>query len=50
MEDHQGELVLEDSEPGGTRVKLIFATETRMPDRPDSTEQLRELSTAGHGA
>src|SRR6516162_6581563 len=50
MEDHQGELVLEDSEPDGTRVKLIFATETRMPDRPDSTEQLRELSTAGHGA
>ena len=50
MEDHQGELVLEDSEPGGTRVKLRYPTETRIPDRPDSTEQLRELSTAGHGA
>src|SRR5271166_5707316 len=50
MEDHQGELVLEDGEPDGTRVKLIFATETRMPDRPDSGEQPRELSTAGHGA
>jgi len=50
MEDHQGELVLEDGEPDGTRVKLIFAAETRMPDRPDSAEQLRELSTAGHGA
>jgi two-component system nitrogen regulation sensor histidine kinase NtrY len=50
MEDHQGELVLEDGEPDGTRAKLIFAAETRMPDRPDSAEQLRELSTAGHGA
>jgi len=50
MEDHQGELVLEDGEPDGTRVKLIFASETRMPDRPDSAEQLGELSTAGHGA
>jgi two-component system, NtrC family, nitrogen regulation sensor histidine kinase NtrY len=50
MEDHQGELVLEDREPDGTRVKLIFASETRMPDRPDSAEQLGELSTAGHGA
>jgi len=50
MEDHQGELVLEDGEPDGTRVKLIFAAETRISDRPDNAEQLRELSTAGHGA
>jgi len=51
MEDHQGELVLEDGEPDGTRVKLIFAaTETRMPDQPGTAEQPRELSTAGHGA
>jgi len=51
MEDHQGELVLEDGEPEGTRVKLIFAaTETRMSDHPDSAGQPRELSTAGHGA
>src|SRR6516164_7107312 len=50
MEDHQGELVLEDGEPDGTRVKLIFAAETSISDRPDNAEQLRELSTAGHGA
>jgi len=51
MEDHQGELVLEDGEPGGTRVKLIFvASETRTTDQPDAVEQPRELSTAGHGA
>jgi len=51
MEDHQGELVLEDGEPDGTRVKLIFAaTETRIPDHPDTAEQSKELSTAGHGA
>jgi len=51
MEDHQGELVLEDGEPDGTRVKLIFAaTEIRMPDQPGTVEQPRELSTASHGA
>jgi two-component system nitrogen regulation sensor histidine kinase NtrY len=51
MEDHQGELVLEDGEGGGTRVKLIFAaTETRIPDHPDTAELPKELSTAGHGA
>jgi two-component system nitrogen regulation sensor histidine kinase NtrY len=51
MEDHQGELVLEDGEPEGTRVKLIFTTtETRTPDHPDPTERPRELSTASHGA
>ena len=51
MEDHQGELVLEDGETGGTRVKLIFAaTETRIPDHPDTAEPPKELSTAGHGA
>jgi two-component system, NtrC family, nitrogen regulation sensor histidine kinase NtrY len=48
MEDHQGELVLEDGETGGTRVRLIFAaTETRIPD---TAEPPKELSTAGHGA
>jgi two-component system nitrogen regulation sensor histidine kinase NtrY len=29
MEDHQGELLLEDAEAGGARVKLVFITETR---------------------
>ena len=51
MEDHQGELVLEDGEPNGARVKLIFAVpETRILGHPDSAEQPRELSTASHGA
>jgi two-component system, NtrC family, nitrogen regulation sensor histidine kinase NtrY len=51
MEDHQGELVLEDGESIGARVKLIFAaTEPRIPDHPDTAEQSKELSTAGHAA
>jgi two-component system nitrogen regulation sensor histidine kinase NtrY len=51
MEDHQGELVLEDGEPAGTRVKLIFAAaEPRNAERPATSEQTKELSTAGHGA
>jgi two-component system nitrogen regulation sensor histidine kinase NtrY len=29
MEDHQGELLLEDGEAGGARVKLVFITESR---------------------
>jgi len=51
MEDHLGELALEDGEPSGARVKLIFAvSEVRIPNHADTTEQPRELSTAGHGA
>ena len=51
MEDHQGELVLEDGEPGGARVKLAFvAAESRTPDHPDAGDQPRELSTVSHGA
>ena len=51
MEDHQGELVLEDGEPDGARVRLVFATtELRTSDHPDVPDQPRELSTAGHGA
>jgi len=49
MEDHRGELVLEDREPEGARVRLVFAaTEPRAaepaPDEP------AELSTVDHGA
>ena len=29
MEDHGGELMLEDAEPHGARVKLVFAAEIR---------------------
>src|SRR5271166_5838320 len=51
MEDHQGELVLEDGEPSGTRVKLVFAAaEGRMAEHPETAKYPKELSTASHGA
>ncbi|MBV9860751.1 MAG: PAS domain-containing sensor histidine kinase [Alphaproteobacteria bacterium] len=58
MEDHHGELVLEDREPCGARVKLLFASELRSiaaPDLPEkeSEEHPRpkmELSAVDHGA
>ena len=34
MEDHRAELVLEDAEPSGARVKLVFATESRVAAPP----------------
>jgi two-component system nitrogen regulation sensor histidine kinase NtrY len=51
MEDHQGELVLEDREPTGARVRLIFATsEIRSPHRSDPAGEPLELSPVSHGA
>ncbi|MGA8552603.1 MAG: ATP-binding protein, partial [Stellaceae bacterium] len=50
MEDHGGELVLEDGEPDGARVKLVFAAEARAADGPDGADQKLELSAVGHGA
>ena len=51
MEDHQGELVLEDGEPDGARVRLVFtASETRTQQRSDAAEQPMELSAVSHGA
>ncbi|HEY1261725.1 MAG TPA: PAS domain-containing sensor histidine kinase [Stellaceae bacterium] len=50
MEDHLGELVLEDAEPNGARVRLVFAAELRTADRSESADQPMELSAAGHGA
>jgi two-component system, NtrC family, nitrogen regulation sensor histidine kinase NtrY len=51
MEDHQGELVLEDAESQGARVRFIFAaSETRVPQRSDATDQPMQLSTVTHGA
>jgi two-component system, NtrC family, nitrogen regulation sensor histidine kinase NtrY len=51
MEDHQGELVLEDGEPGGARVKLIFGIgDMRSPQRLDATDEPVELSPVSHGA
>ncbi|HML10595.1 MAG TPA: ATP-binding protein, partial [Stellaceae bacterium] len=49
MEDHQGELLLEDAEPGGARVRLVFVTETRGGARPDPAAA-PDLSEVAHGA
>ena len=50
MEDHGGELVLEDGEPRGARVRLVFVAELRPTDRPDAVAERLELSTIGHDA
>jgi len=51
MEDHLGELVLEDAEPDGARVRLVLGTtEIRVPEYPDAADQPTEMSMAGHGA
>ena len=51
MEDHHGELVLEDGETEGARVSLHFATpEIRVARRPDAADEPMELSPVSHGA
>ncbi|HEY1299513.1 MAG TPA: PAS domain-containing sensor histidine kinase [Stellaceae bacterium] len=50
MEDHLGELVLEDAEPEGARVRLVFAAELRIPEPPEAVGTSMELSAADHGA
>jgi two-component system nitrogen regulation sensor histidine kinase NtrY len=51
MEDHLGELVLEDGSQGGARVRLVFAfSESRAPEHTDAANQPTELSAVGHGA
>jgi two-component system nitrogen regulation sensor histidine kinase NtrY len=50
MEDHRGELVLEDRESGGARVKLVFAGEGRAAARPVESDIAAELSPVAHGA
>jgi two-component system nitrogen regulation sensor histidine kinase NtrY len=49
MEDHQGELVLEDGQPDGARVKLIFAVVEHRGGLSPAVEP-RELSAVSHGA
>ncbi|MBV9553946.1 MAG: PAS domain-containing sensor histidine kinase [Alphaproteobacteria bacterium] len=54
MEDHQGELLLEDGEAGGARVMLVFAGETRgkvvaAPMAEDGADPV-DMSVAAHGA
>src|SRR5437764_7316618 len=50
MEDHEGELVLEDREAGGARVTLAFAGEARPAGRPRAADPAAELSPVSHGA
>jgi len=51
MEDHHGELVLEDGEPEGARVSLHFAAaEVRAAHRSDVADEPMELSPVSHGA
>lgn len=50
MEDHLGELVLEDREPDGAQIRLVFAAEIRSPDRLETDGEPLELSAAAYGA
>jgi two-component system, NtrC family, nitrogen regulation sensor histidine kinase NtrY len=50
MEDHQGELTLEDREPTGARVNLVFVREVRGGVRPEPSGAATELSAVNHGA
>jgi two-component system nitrogen regulation sensor histidine kinase NtrY len=50
MEDHQGELALEDAEPEGARVRLVFAASEPRTPQPSDTDQPMELSAVSHGA
>src|ERR1700751_2824985 len=51
MEDHRGQLMLLDREQGGARVRLVFASEAQLANRPSSlTVPTAELSSVSHGA
>jgi two-component system nitrogen regulation sensor histidine kinase NtrY len=51
MEDHQGELVLEDAELRGAQVSLVFVTsETRTAQRSDASAEPVQLNAVTHGA
>jgi two-component system nitrogen regulation sensor histidine kinase NtrY len=51
MEDHEGQLVLEDAELEGARVSLVFTTsEIRTSQSPDAPHQPMQLSAVTHGA
>jgi two-component system, NtrC family, nitrogen regulation sensor histidine kinase NtrY len=49
MEDHHGELLLDDAEGGGARVRLVFLTESHGAVRPAPAAAADE-STVAHGA
>jgi two-component system, NtrC family, nitrogen regulation sensor histidine kinase NtrY len=50
MEDHRGELILEDRETIGAQVTLVFAGDARIASRPVSPGASAELSPVAHGA
>jgi two-component system nitrogen regulation sensor histidine kinase NtrY len=50
MEDHRGELMLEDAPGGGARVRLVFAAEIHAVGRPGPPATTAELSSVDHGA
>jgi two-component system, NtrC family, nitrogen regulation sensor histidine kinase NtrY len=50
MEDHQGELLLEDGEPSGARVRMVFASEIRSRERPAAAGERAAMNAVGHGA
>jgi two-component system nitrogen regulation sensor histidine kinase NtrY len=50
MEDHQGELILEDGEPSGARVRMVFLSGIRSRERPATVGERAELNAVGHGA
>jgi len=49
MEDHQGELLLEDAETGGARVRLVFLSESRGAVRAPLPVEA-DANTVAHGA
>jgi two-component system nitrogen regulation sensor histidine kinase NtrY len=50
MEDHRGELILEDGEPSGARVRMVFVCEIRGRERPAAGGKQAELNAVSHGA
>jgi two-component system nitrogen regulation sensor histidine kinase NtrY len=50
MEEHGGELMLEDAEPRGARVKLVFAVEFRPVESAEGGARALALSDAADGA
>jgi two-component system nitrogen regulation sensor histidine kinase NtrY len=50
MEDHRGQLVLEDGYTDGARVSLVFAIGADNPERHETGGEPLELSVVGNGA
>jgi two-component system, NtrC family, nitrogen regulation sensor histidine kinase NtrY len=50
MEDHGGELMLEDRRTIGARVKLVFSAETRAGERADAIGPAAAVKEVAHGS